>query len=234
MRPALLIAAALALVVLGATSAALTGPDASRDDGGLSLTALSRCAGIAGSEVRQADPAFGLLMLDGSPWVTAQRNHDTVLLAGTGTLRRRDGTNVPFRFSCLLNEKGQALVFRISLAEPDSANPLPPSRLLTGRAALDTKDPLPHGAELRLQLFDIAKDPAGELLTEQVARSGWETPIPFALRLPADTDLAGRKLALAARVTLARRTVFAMNPRTLAPEELARPLALTLKPVPGR
>jgi hypothetical protein len=172
MRPALLVAAALALVVLGATSAALTGPEAARDDGGLSLPALSRCAGIAGTEMREADPAFGLVMLDGVPWLTLQRDDEAVLLTSTGTLKRRNGAIVPFRFSCLLDERGRAVMFRVSLVEPDAryAAPLPPSRLVVGSAALDTKDKLPRGAELRLQLLDTAKQGAAELLAEQVVR----------------------------------------------------------------
>lgn len=238
MRPALLVSATLALVVLGAAAASVTGPDASRDgaqgrgrdDEGLSLPALSRCAGIAGTEMRAADPAFGLLMLDGAPWMALQRDHDAVLLTSTGSFKRRNGTTASFRFSCLLDERGRAVMFRAALVEPNAATAaaLPPSRLVVGAATLATTQPLPRGAELRLQLIDIGRAGEALLLAEQVVRSGWETPIPFALRLPAETKLEGRKLALAARVTVARKTVFAMAPRALAPQELAQPATIRL------
>lgn len=227
MRPALLAATAVALIVLGAASAALTGPDDPRTDGGLSLRALSRCAGIAGSEIRAADPAFGLLMLDGAPWMTLQVDGESVLLAGSGALRRRNGAIVPFRFSCLLDERGRALMFRVAVIGPGS-EPLAPAHPATGTAALDTGDPLPRGAELRIQLVDTTTAGAHVVLAEQLVRSGWETPIPFALRVPADTRLDGRTLVLAARVTVARKTVFAMAPRAVTAEDLRRPLALTL------
>ena len=71
--------------------------------------------------MRQADPAFGVIALDGIPWVTIERTEEKVgiqsistTVTGTGARRRRDGTSVPFRFTCVLNSKGEALMFHTS------------------------------------------------------------------------------------------------------------------------
>ncbi len=67
---------------------------------------------------------------------------------------------------------------------------------------------------------------------EQVIRSGWHLPMGFSLRLPAGMSLEGRPLVLAARVVLARRTLFELGePRKLAPREMTRFVELTLLPV---
>jgi hypothetical protein len=79
MRLVVLALTALLLVVLGATAASVTDPRAPGeripDPEGLSTIALSRCAGIGGSEMRDADAAFGQLMFDGAPWLTALHSH---------------------------------------------------------------------------------------------------------------------------------------------------------------
>ena len=228
MRAVLLIVAAVGLVIVGAGAASVTGKS-EPDSGGVSTIALSRCAGMAGIEMREADPAFGQIMLDGAPWLVAQHDDDDVVVNGTGTVRRRNGTTAPFRFFCVLDEAGHAKLFRVI---PAAGEGLPDSRLIEGVAMpAGLKSPLARGAELRVQLLDIKKDPKGELLAEQVVRSGWEVPIPFALRLPADAKLADRQLVISARIVRARETIYRMaQARTLAPVDLKRPLVLDLSP----
>jgi len=231
MRPGLLILIAVGMVLVGAGAAGVTGQAVTTDPGGISTAALSRCAGAAGLEVREADASFGQIMLDGVPWLSAQHDQQAVVLSGTGGLRRRNGTTVPFRFLCVLDEKHHANMFRITSAGADDA--LPPSRAIRGAAALvGLQGALPRGAELRVQLLDLKKDPNGELLAEQVVRSGWEEPIPFALRVPAEIAVDDRRLAITARVVLARAVIYRMErPHVLAPDEMRRPVKLDLSPL---
>lgn len=228
--PILLFLAAIGLALIGAGAAAVTGQNAETDPGGISTPALSRCAGIAGREIRDADASFGLLMLDGIPWLSAQRNHQGIVISSTGTLRRRNGTNVPFRFLCLLDETGHASMFRIIAA--GTTEGLPSSRSIAGLVApTGVAPPLARGAELRVQLLDITESPKGELLTEQVVRSGWQVPIPFSLRIPHEATLEGRQIAIAARIVLAGATIYRMErPRVLTPHDLRQPLVLELPP----
>jgi uncharacterized lipoprotein YbaY len=228
--PFLLGLAAMGLTLIGAGAAGITAHKAEVDPGGISTAALSRCAGLAGGEMREADAAFGELMLDGVPWLFAQQNHQAIVLSSTGTLRRRNGTTVPFRFLCALDDAGHANMFRVISAGVEEV--LPPSRSIKGVAVpAGLEMPLARGVELRVQLLDVTKEPKGELLAEQIVRSGWQIPIPFALRVPADAVLDGRQLAIAARIVLARETLYRMErPRALTPEELPRPLTLELPP----
>ena len=83
---------------------------------------------------------------------------------------------------------------------------------IAGSATYLQRMALPQGAELRVQLLDIAKRPGGDVLAEQVVRSGWQVPIPFALRLPRDTAMEGRKLMLAARLVAGRANGLAATP----------------------
>ncbi len=227
MRPVLLIVAAIGLVIVGAGAASVTGK--SEPDTGISTIALSRCAGIAGIEMREADPAFGQIMLDGAPWLAAQHDDDAVVVNGTGTVRRRNGTTAPFRFFCVLDEAGHAKMFRII---PAAGENIPASRLIEGVAMpVGVKSPLARGSELRVQLLDVKKDPKGELLAEQVVRSGWEVQIPFALRVPVDAKPADRQLVISARIVRARATIYRMkNARALTPGDLERPVRLDLSP----
>jgi uncharacterized lipoprotein YbaY len=228
--PILLIVAVVALVLIGAGAAAITAQVAERDPGGISTEALSRCAGIAGREIREADASFGALLLDGHPWLSAQHDQEAVAIGSTGTLRRRDDTTVPFRFLCVLDDKGRASMFRIVATGVNEA--LSSSGSISGVAApAGLVAPLARGMELRIQLFDVTTDPKGALLTEQVVRSGWQVPIAFALRMPPDVALEGRQLAIAARIVLARETIYRMaQPRLLRPNELRQPLVLELLP----
>lgn len=230
MRPGLLILAAVGMILIGAGAASVTEQAAAIDPGGISTAALSRCAGVAGLEVREADASFGQIMLDGVPWLSAQHDQQAIVLSGTGGLRRRNGTTVPFRFLCALDDGRHAAMFRITSAGADDA--LPPTRAIRGAASLvGLRGALPRGVELRVQLLDLKKDPNGELLAEQVVRSGWEEPIPFALRLPADVALDDRRLAITARVVLARAVIYRMErPHVLAPDEMRRPVKLDLSP----
>lgn len=184
---------------------------------------------MAGIEMREADPAFGQLMLDGAPWLVAQHDDDAVVVNGTGTVRRRNGTTAPFRFFCVLDEAGHAKMFRII---PAAGEGLPASRLIEGVAKpAGVKSPLARGSELRVQLFDIKNDPKGELLAEQVVRSGWEVAVPFALRVPAGAKLTDRQLVISARIVRARSTIYGMaQPRALTSGDLQRPVVLDLSP----
>lgn len=230
MRPVLLILAAVGLVLVGAGAAGVTAHEPESDPGGISSTLLSRCAGIAGLELRGADAAFGELMLDGAPWSSVQQDQNGLVLTSTGILRRRNGTTVPFRFSCVLDDKGRASMVRIMPVGTDQTTPSP--RSIKGTAApTGLKTALPRGAELRVQLLDMTANPAGDLLSEQVVRSGWSVPIPFALRMQPDAIPEGKKLAIRARIVLARKDIYGMaSPRPLTAEELGRPLVLELLP----
>jgi hypothetical protein len=226
--PILLILAALVLALIGAGAAAVTAHKPDADPGGISTAALSRCAGLAGREIREADPSFGELRLDGLPWLSAQHGLQVVVLNSTGSLRRRNGTIVPFRFLCLLEDSGRASMFRIVATGVDEASPS--ARLVAGVAVpAGLEPPLPRGAELRVQLLDITTNPKGEVVAEQLVRSGWQVPVPFSLRVSADALTEDRRFAIAARVVLARATIYRMErPRVLTPVELQRPLVLEL------
>jgi hypothetical protein len=230
MRVVLLTLGTLVLALIGAGAASVTGHEPEADPGGISNAMLSRCAGIAGLELRSADAAFGELMLDGAPWLTAQHDDQALVVTSTGRLRRRNGTTVPFRFVCVLDDKGHGSMLRITSVGIDGT--LPPSRSIKGMAApAGLKTSLPRGAELRVQLLDIATDPKGKVLGEQVIRSGWAVPIPFDLRVPADAIREDSKLAITARIVLARAEVYRMaSPRTFTVEELRRPVTLDLSP----
>jgi len=217
-------------------AAGLAMPALADDAGGISTAALSRCAGRVGLDTRQADAAFGTVALDGAPWLAVERTEDQIgmqpiatTLTGTGTLRRRNGTGVPFRFTCVLDSQGQALMFHASRLMRRLGDELPPALVVDGLATYRERLPLPRGAELRVQLLDFATDPAGEVLAEQVVRSGWQVPMPFALRLPRETSFEGRRLALTARIVLARQVLFRLNaPLPLVSGELGRPFELVL------
>jgi uncharacterized lipoprotein YbaY len=214
-------------------------PALAQDPGGISSSAISRCAGKIGTDTRQSDAAFGIIMLDGMPWVTIERTEEKMgaqmiatMVTGTGARRRRDGTTVPFRFTCVLDTKGQAVMFHASQLVPGLGDQLPPATVVAGSATYLQKIALPRGAELRVQLLDIAKSTAGDILAEQVVRSGWQVPIPFALRLPKDTPLEGRKLAVVARLVAARQVLFQLKvPHVIAGDDLRKPFELTLEAV---
>lgn len=230
MRPALLILGVIGLILIGAGAAGVTEQEPKIDHSGISTAALSRCAGIAGMELRSVDPAFGAVMLDGAPWISTYQDHDALMVTSTGALRRRNGTTLSFRFVCALNDRGRASMIRITSVGVDET--LPPSRSIRGTAVLaGLKSPLPRGAELRVQLLDVTSDPKGEVVGEQVVRSGWEVPIAFALRVKVDAMREGSSLAIAARVVLAGAVIYRLaSPRMVTPEELRRPLILDLSP----
>lgn len=208
---------------------------------GVSSSAISRCAGKLGLDTRQQDAAFGIVTIDGMPWVTIERTEEKMgaqmiatTVTGTGARRRRDGTSVPFRFTCLLDQKGQAVMFHTSQVVANLGDALPPATTITGSATYLQRMALPPGAELRVQLLDIARDPAGTIMAEQVVRSGWQVPIPFALRLPKDTAMEGRKLVMAARLVAARQTLFQLKePRPIGGNDFQTPIALTLEQGPS-
>lgn len=210
-----------------------------QEAGGISSSAISRCAGRIGLDTREADAAFSAILLDGMPWVTIERAEDQVgsqtistVVTGTGARRRRDGTFVPFRYTCLLDTKGQAVMFHASHPAPRLGDTLPPATMIDGSAAYSQATALPRGAELRIQLLDKSKSAPGEILAEQVVRSGRPSPIPFALRVPKDVSLEGRNLAIAAQLVLGRQTLFQLKePRALAAGDLHKSIDLTLEKV---
>jgi hypothetical protein len=68
--------------------------------------------------MRLGDPAFVSIALDGQPWMTTEQTKEIVgtmavstTVTGTGWSQRRDGTSVYFRFTCVLDERGQAVMF---------------------------------------------------------------------------------------------------------------------------
>ncbi|HJQ58499.1 MAG TPA: YbaY family lipoprotein [Vineibacter sp.] len=225
----------------------LATPTLGQEPGGISSGAISRCAGKIGTDTRQSDAAFGVIMLDGMPWVTIERTEQQMgaqmiatTVTGNGARRRRDGTSVPFRFTCVLDTKGQAVMFHTSQIVAGLGDALPAATVIAGTATYQEKVALPRGAELRVQLLDTAKAPAGEIMAEQVVRSGWQVPIPFALRLPKDTPLEGRKLVIAARLVAARQTLFQLKEaHAISGDDFRKPIELTLEkpaaaPTPAR
>jgi len=198
-----------------------TAPSSAQEPLGISSPELSRCAGRAGLDARESDAAFGIIMLDGAPWMTVEETDEQVggqqaahAVVSTGLVRRRNGAMVPIRFTCMLDDKGQALMFYGRKLLPDGRDPLQPARLLHGAAVGTGKQPLPRGSELQVQLRDRV---GSQVMAEQVVRSGWAVPIPFVLRLAGDARLAGRTLTLTARLVIARQTVL----------ELKKPLAIS-------
>jgi hypothetical protein len=186
-----------------------------QEAGGISSSVLSRCAGKAGGEVRQGDPAFVALGLDGRPWMTVERTESAVgsqpistTVTGTGWRQRRGGTSVHFRFTCVLDERGQAVMFHASSLLRALGDRLPPSIVIDGAATFAMEAPLPRGVELQVQLLDPSQPPTARILAEQVVRSGWIAPIAFALRLPTDTALGDRTVTISARVVQAHQTLF--------------------------
>jgi uncharacterized lipoprotein YbaY len=210
-----------------------------QEAGGISSSAISRCAGRIGLDTREADAAFSAILVDGMPWVTIERAEEQVgaqtistVVTGTGARRRRDGTFVPFRFTCLLDGKGQAVMFHASHPAPRLGDALPPATIIDGSAAYAERTTLPKGAELRIQLLDRSKSAPGEILAEQVVRSGRPSPIPFALRVPKDVSLDGLNLAIAARLVLGRQMLFQLKePRAVVSDDLRKPIDLTLEKV---
>ncbi len=229
-RPVLALTSMLLVLALPAM------PASGREPGGISSTAISRCAGKIGSDTRRADPAFGVIMLDGMPWMTIERTEERVgaqriatTVTGTGARRRSDGTSVPFRFTCLLDQHGQAVMFHANQISPTLGDALPPATVVEGSVTYMQRMALPQGAELRVQLLDTGKTPA-DIVAEQVVRSGWQVPIPFALRLPKDMSLDGRKLVVTARLVVRQQTLFELKtPRGVSAADLAKPVELTLE-----
>lgn len=227
------------LFSLALLATSVTIPAQADEAGGISSAALSRCAGRIGLDLRQADAAFVVVALDGTPWLATERTAENVgtqpiasTVTGTGSLQRRNGTAVPFRFTCVLDAQGEALMFHASPLMRRLGDELPPAVTIDGTATYRERMVLPHGVELRVQLLDVAKDPTGEVLTEQVVRSGWKVPIPFALRLPRETSLEGRKLAIAARMVMAHQVLFRLGePYALPDNDLHKPVELTLEKV---
>lgn len=223
------------LLLLAGIAAPAFAPAFGQDAGGVSSSALSRCAGRVGLDTRQVDAAFGVIALDGMPWVTIERTEESVgtqpistTVTGTGAYRRRNGTSVPFRFTCVLDAKGEALMFHASPLMRRLDDVLPPAIVVEGAATYAEKMTLPRGAELRVQVLDVAKSPP-EILAEQVVRSGWQVPMPFALRLPKETSFEGRRLAIAARMVLAHQTLFELRqPLPVAGTDFLKPIELVL------
>ena len=223
------------LFSLALLATAIAAPAFGQDAGGVSSPALSRCAGRVGIDMRQADAAFGVIALDGMPWLTIERTEESVgtqpistTVTGTGEYRRRNGTSVPFRFTCVLDAQGQALMFHASPLIRQLGDRLPPAIVVNGAVTYRERMALPRGAELRVQILDVAKDPA-EILAEQVVRSGWQVPMPFALRLPKETSFEGRRLALAARLVLAHKVLFELRePLPVVGTDFLNPIELVL------
>jgi uncharacterized lipoprotein YbaY len=224
-------------ILLAVTAIMFTAPALAQDPAAISSSAISRCAGKVGMDTRQSDPAFAIIMLDGMPWTTIERTEEklgaqviTTTVTGTGARRRRDGTSVTFGFTCSLDTEGQALVFHASQLLPGQSEASAP--LVAGSAAYARKTALPRGAELRVQLLDVAKSPGGDMLTEQVVRSGWEVPIPFALHLPKDIALEGRTLVVTARLVVRHQSLFQLTePHVITAEDLHKPIELVLDQV---
>ncbi|MCW5705083.1 MAG: YbaY family lipoprotein [Bradyrhizobium sp.] len=208
-----------------------------QNENGLSSLDISRCAGRIGVDLRSVDEAFVAFALDGLPWISTEEAQVSVgtqivstTITGSGWLRRRGGTVTYFRYTCLLDANRQALMAHMGAIERRVGDSSPPATTIAGTASFPKTPPLPRGIELRLQVLDTS-GPMAEIVAEQVVRSGWPQPMPFALRIPKTVSLKDRKLALAARVVLAHKTIFTLaNPRPLDPGDLERPIELVLEP----
>jgi uncharacterized lipoprotein YbaY len=84
--------------------------------------------------------------------------------------------------------------------------------------------------ELRVQLLDLSVPQTPRIVAEQIVRTGWAGPMMFALRLPAETPLSGRKLAMEA-LFVRQGTVQARlkRPRTVTEADLRGSITLTLQ-----
>ena len=201
---------------------------------------LSRCAGKVGTDMRKSDPAFVTIALDGEPWMTIERTEEKVgeamiatTVTGIGSLRRKDGTSVPLRFTCLIDDKGQAVMVHIGPLLRTMGDRLPPATVIEGAASYLERMALPRGVELQVRLLDRSKQPA-EVLAEQVVRSGWQVPIPFSLRVPKETNLEGRKLVVTARFVSARQPLFLLKEERVLPlADLHKYVILSLDKVDG-
>ena len=207
-----------------------------QEAGSISSSVLSRCVGKAGGYIRQGDPAFVTIALDGRPWMTVERTEAAVgtqpistTVTGTGWRQRRGGTAVYFRFTCVLDEQGQAVMFHAGSLLRDLGDRLPPSIVVDGTASFAADAPLPRGLELQVQLLDLSQPPTAGVLAEQVVRTGWHVPVAFALRLPRDTSLDDRNLVITARVVQGHQTVFELEEqRPLSIGDLHKSIILTL------
>lgn len=223
------------LSLLAGFAAAAASVPAAAQDLAEPTAVLSRCAGKVGSEMRRNDPAFVTVALDGEPWLTVERTEEKVgdtmiatTVTGIGSVRRKDGTSVHLRFTCLLDDKGQAVMVHLGPLLRTMGDTLPPATVIEGAASYLERMALPRGVELQVRLLDTAKKPA-EVLAEQVVRSGWQVPIPFSLRLPKETNLEGRRLVITARFVSARQAVFALKEeRVLSPADLRKYVILSL------
>lgn len=207
-----------------------------QDPGGISSAALSRCAAKVATETREDDPAFGILFLDGMPWMLIEPNREQIgsvrmghTLTSTGMTKRKDGSYWPFRFTCVLDDKGHVVLFHGRRLLSAFGDQLSPSIQVAGAAKIPEALPVQHGTELRVQLLDLATN---QVVGEQIVRSGWVAPIPFAVRLPLKTELKGRRLALAARIVVADQVLFELpQPRALGENEIKAPHLLDLQKV---
>jgi uncharacterized lipoprotein YbaY len=139
---------------------------------------------------------------------------------------------VPFRFICMINQNGEAVVFHTSHLLPRLGDRLPPAVAVTGSATYAEKVAPPRGVELRVQLLDRSKGLPGEIVAEQVVRTGWSVPIPFTLRLPTDSVAPGRTFTLVAQLVLGRQVLFKLaEPRMVTAADLGKPIDLTLSKV---
>jgi hypothetical protein len=176
------------------------------------------------------------IALDGQPWMTTEQTKEVVgtmaistTVTGTGWSQRRDGTSVHFRFTCVLNERGQAVLFHASALLHDLGDRLPPAIVVDGSATFGEKASLPRGMELQVQLIDPLQPPGSRIVAEQVVRSGWLVPVPFTLRLPTNTVLTERRFSISARIVVAHQTLFELHEQPLlGASDLSKFLALRL------
>jgi uncharacterized lipoprotein YbaY len=205
------------------------------EQNGISSPLLSRCAGKFGTELRAGDQAFPLFGLDGVPWLKVESTDQTLdgahivkTVTGIGVQSRRRGQVVGLRFTCLIDDRGEAVSFKWNDLLPERNEALPPAFVLRGTTYYEPRIQLPAGTELRVQLFDRAVDPP-ELLTEEVVRSSWVEPIPYGLRLPPDIKLQGRKLVIDARLSEGSATLYRLKqPQLLTLDQLQQPIDLTM------
>lgn len=214
----------------------LATPALAQDVGGISSPLLSSCIAGVSLDPQSADTTYGAVALDGRPGLKI-RDDDrkegsltfTIQASGTGTWWQGDGAMVPFRFTCQLERPGQTVKLRTRIVTPSTGDVLAPHRLVVGTATF-ARDIAPGAAELRLQLVDLSVAERPDIVAEQVVRSVRAGPMLFALRLPAGTPLAGRKLAITAIVVQQGQVRLRLAaPKPVGEADLRAPISLVLE-----
>jgi putative lipoprotein len=209
--------------------------------------AISGCAGVApppatpvsavppstyvcgdGRRIEVArDPATGVAILtDGAQKITA---FETV---GEGPSRFVAGEVTIDAFENHLQVTGGRLRTFACPRRPDA----PEAGVLAGTLSKRDRMALPPGTRARVVLADVSKAdaPAAEIAAAEIETSGNQVPLHFLLRFPPDALVAGRRYAVAARVTDANGALrYITDTRVEIASSSPAPVDLQLARTPG-